>query len=190
MKRVKGRDGFTLVEVLVASSVFVIVGGAIISLFIYGSNIWQLAITQNQLRSGASTAMYYMTQELQNATNTSNQNPSPNLSIPAAPNNTSITFFLPSTTSRTRSDGSTNWNTGTSNTINYQYTSASQQLNRTVGIGAAKTICDNVAAVTFENRAINPILNSDELKITLTVSKNTLMGIKSMTMISIIKLRN
>lgn len=188
IERVKDRNGFTILEVLIASSVFVIVSGAIISLFIYGSNLWQLIIAQNELRSGASTAMYYMTKELQNATRASTQNPSPNLTIPASPSNNSITFFLPDTgnANRINSDGSTDWD---NNSIQYQYISVSKQLRRSRA-GVFQTICNNVASVAFENSVINPVLHSDELKIILTVQKDTLMGIKSTTLTSIVKLRN
>lgn len=180
IKRVKDRGGFALVEVLIASSVFVVVSGAILSLFIYGSNLWQLVITQNELRSGASGAIYYMTKELQSATRVSTQTPSPNLIILSS---NSIKFFLPSP-ARINDDGSTDWDTTLNHDIQYQYISASKQLRRSTQ-GVSKAICNNVASAEFENSA-----NNDGVKIVLKVEKNTLMGIKSTTLTSIIKLRN
>ena len=188
IKRVKGRSGFTFVEVLVASGVFVIVGIAVIALFIYGSNLWQLVITQNELRSGASGAMYYMTKELQNATRASTQTPSPNLTIPAKPNNNSVKFFLPADTHIT-TDGSTAWDTDLNHDIQYQYISESKKLRRQRE-GIFKVICNNVASVEFEDSAIDIGLHSDELRIILKLEKNTLMGIKSTTLTSVVKLRN
>lgn len=188
IKRVKDRGGFALLEVLIASSTFVVVSGAIISLFIYGSNLWQLISTQNELRSGASTAIYHMTKELRNATYISTQTPSPNLTIPPKPNNNSVRFFLP-TASRINTDGTTDWDTTLNHDIQYQYIFASKQLRRSRA-GILKTICDNVASIEFENSIINPVLRNDELKVILKVEKNTLMGIRSTTVTSIIKLRN
>jgi len=195
--RVKGRSGFTIAEVLIASGVFIFVSGAMISLFIYASNLWQLVIVQEQLRSGACTAMLFMTNELQDATRSSNQNPSPNLAIPASPNNNSITFFLPDTTVPDRiqetgnpaTNGSTAWNTN--HAIRYVYDPVSQQLRRMVaGNAAYKILCYNVNAVAFEDCGINPALNPDEVRVTLTVGKNTLTGIRAITLVSLIKLRN
>ena len=181
IKRVKDRGGFTLAEALVVSSVFVVVSAAIMSLLIYGSNLWQLIITQNELRSGASTAIYYMTKELQNATCTSTPPGSPpNLTIPSKPNNNSIKFFLPKENNPINNNGSTNWDTSP---IQYQYISASKQLSRS-SQSISKVICNNVASVEFEDSANNG------LKIILKVEKNTLMGIRSTTLTSIIKPRN
>ncbi|MCX5667971.1 MAG: hypothetical protein NTY34_06660 [Candidatus Omnitrophica bacterium] len=186
MKRVKDRGGFIFVEALIASGVFVVVGGAVVSLFIYGSNLWQLVITQNELRSGASTAIYQMTKDLQNATpRASPSSPPPSLTIPTS---SSITFYLPDPTNaiRTNADGSSDWDL---TPIQYQYVPASKQLSRSTP-DVSKVICNNVASVKFEDSVVNTSLPSDELKIILKVEKNTLMGIKSTTVTSIIKLRN
>jgi type II secretory pathway pseudopilin PulG len=184
-ERVKDRGGFTILEALIASSVFIIVSGAIISLFIYGSNLWQLIITQSELRSDASGAIYSMTKELQSATRISTQTPSPNLIILSS---NSIKFYLPKINTdgspKIKTDGSTDWDTDTNHDIQYQYISASKQLRRSTQ-GVSKVICDNVASIEFENSA-----NNDGVKIILKVEKNTLMGIKSTTLTSMIKLRN
>ena len=132
-----------------------------------------------------------MTKELQSATRASTQTPSPNLTIPSKPNNSSIKFFLPDTSNANRinADGSTDWNSSSGDAIQYQYISASKQLRRSRA-GISKAICNNVASIEFEDSVINTDLHNDELKIILRVEKNTLKGIKSTTLTSIIKLRN
>ena len=95
MKWKTGKDGFTLVEVLIATFIFLILSTIMLLFFMQGSNTSLMVSSQSDLRSIGRNALDYMTQEMR-STSVSN------VIIPAAPNNTSITFFIPKDINRFR----------------------------------------------------------------------------------------
>lgn len=192
VKRIKGKRGFILTEVLIAASILVIISAIMLPFFIQGSNLWHLITNQSDLRSIARNAMNYMTQELRKATRTSSEIPSPNLSIPSKPNNNSLDFYLPTDIDGNGliidSIGATEWDK--SNKIQYQYVPGQKQLRR-LEEGNQYIIANNVALIEFEDNSINPALYNDELKIILTLERLIPQNRSvSVTLTSIIKLRN
>lgn len=189
---IKSKVGFTLVEVLVATSILVVISAIMLSFFIQGSNLWQLITNQSDLRSIARNAMNYMTQELQKTTRTSSEIPSPNLSIPSKPNNNSIDFYIPIDIDGNDliidAIGNTEWDK--SNKIQYQYVPGQKQLRR-LEKGDQYIIANNVALIEFEDNSINSALYNNELKIILTLERLTPQNrTVSVTLTSIVKLRN
>lgn len=188
----KIRAGFTLVEILIVVSLVVIAFGATFSFFGQGINIWQSVTTQSELRHGGRNAMLYMTQELHKTTRTSSTIPSPNLAIPAQPNNDSVGFYLPTDIDGNGTivdaNGNTEWDTD--NQVQYQYIPASKQLRRSAQ-GIVSTIADNVASVEFEDVSIDTALYTNEVKIILILEKaiprNRTISVQ---LTSIVKLRN
>ncbi len=184
--------GFTLTEILTAVSIFVMIGGIVMVFLTQTLSLWQLITDQSDLRSVSRNAVNYMTRELMNTTRTSTENPSPNLCIPSKPNNKSVDFYLP-----VDSDGNgliidpvglTEWDK--SNKIQYQYAPGLKQLRR-LEKGDHYVIANNVASVEFEDNSINPALYANELKIILTLERQTKQNrTASVTFTSIVKLRN
>ncbi len=192
MKRIKSDKGFTLMEVLIATSILVAISAIMLSFFINGSNLWQLITTQSDLRSIARNAMSYMTQELQKTTRTSSETPSPNLSIPSKPNNKSVDFYLPIDKDDNGliidAIGKTEWDK--SNKIQYQYIPGLKKLRR-LEKGNEYIIANDVTLIEFEDNSINPDLYNNELKIVLTLERPTSQNkTVSVTLTSIVKLRN
>lgn len=192
IRRIKNQNGFTLAEVLVAAGILAVIGAIMLSFFIQGSNLWQLITSQSDLRSAARNAINFMAQELRNATRTSSETPSPNLSIPSKPNNSSIDFYLPGDLDGNgtiiNAVGGTEWDKN--NKIQYQYIPGLKRLRR-LEKGGQYIIANEVALIEFEDNSINPVLNNNELKVILTLSK-VLPDTRtvSVTLVSILKLRN
>ncbi len=198
IRRINGQDGFTLAEVLVATSILAVMGLLMLSFLTQGLNLWQVITVKSDLRSYARNAMNYMTQELRSATSTAgvkppkkNSNP-PNLSIPSKPNNKSIDFYLPADIDGNSliidNAGEVEWEK--SNKIQYQYIPGLKQLRR-LEKGNKYIIANNVISIVFEDNTIDPFLYDNELRIILTVEgvtpqKRTM----SVTLTSIVKLRN
>ncbi len=191
----KGRriqNGFTLVEVLLATAILVVISAIMMSFLIQGSSLWQFITNQSDLRSTARNAMNYMTQELRNSTRTSSEIPSVNLSIPSTPNNNSVDFYLPRDLDGNGyiidSLGATEWDK--SNKIQYQYVPGLKELRR-LEKGNQYIIARDVATIEFEDHSINPVLRNNELKIILTLERLTPQKrTVSTTLTSVVKLRN
>ncbi|MEW6101388.1 MAG: prepilin-type N-terminal cleavage/methylation domain-containing protein [Candidatus Omnitrophota bacterium] len=192
LKRIKNRNGFTLVEVLVAGAILAVISAIMLSFFLQGTNLWQILTGESELRSSARNAMNYMTLELRSATRTSSEIPSPNLTIPSQPNNNSMDFYLPVDMDGNGliidALGATEWDH--SNRIQYQYVPGLKRLRR-LEQGNEYIIADDVASIEFEDNSIDPNLYNDELKIILTLEKVTAQNrTVSVTLASIVKLRN
>jgi prepilin-type N-terminal cleavage/methylation domain-containing protein len=188
----KKNAGFSLIEALVAASIFAVLSMLMLQFFIQGANVWYSTTYQSDLRSVVRNAMQYMTRELKNATRTSSQTPSPNLTIPSKPNNNSIDFYLPADLDGNGliidPFGNTEWDK--SNKIQYQYIPGLKQLRR-LEKGNHYIIATDVSNIEFEDNSINPFLYNDELRIILTLERTTPQRRKiSFTMTSIVKLRN
>lgn len=189
----KKERGFTLVEVMVASLIFLIALGTILNIYISGSEVYENNKIQTDLQAQTRLALNFMSGELANATKTTapiGQSP-PNISIPAAPGNNTMTFYLPvfvqdPITFKPRvsisAGGIIVWDSA--NPIVYQYNAGNRTLLRTVG-GTQTVVARDVASVQFTNAS------SFEVMVALTLSKNTPRGRSiSSTLSSIIRLRN
>jgi prepilin-type N-terminal cleavage/methylation domain-containing protein len=193
VKRIKNNYGFTLMETLVAAGVFAILGAITILFFIQCSNSWQLLTSQSDLRTIGRNDILYMVSELRRASNTS---------IPPAPNNNLITFYLPCDNTSNTSSGpckvSPAIRTCTCNpddpdcpldcphyplvdaNRNIQWDTANQikyqiinnQLQRLVNGSLSHIISADASSVTFEDSS-NPSLNINEIKITLALTRPT-----------------
>jgi type II secretory pathway pseudopilin PulG len=181
--RQKGKCGFTLVEVLVASGIFILTLGIIYAMHIAGLEIWETGRTQAELQAKARVALDYMVSELRNATRTSAQVPSPNLSIPPAPNNNQITFYLLTGTGSQKT-----WDT--SNPIQYRYLPDQGLIRRSDNSGQ-RILAQGVAGIQFFDINIDPLLSIDEVRIVLSLAKTTLRRRDiSITLSSLAALRN
>lgn len=189
----KGTRGFSLVEVMVASLIFLIILGTILNIYISGSEVYENNKIQADLQAQARMGLNSMTSELSNATKTTppiGASP-PNIFIPAAPGNNTMTFYLPvlvqdPITFKPRvsisAGGAIVWNSNVP--VVYQYDSGQRTLFRTSG-GAQTVIARDVASVLFTN------VSNFEVMVVLTLSKNTPRGRSiSTTLSSIIRLRN
>ena len=194
--------GFTFVETMVASTVFVSVM-TLITLWLAGvSNLWSLATTQSDVRIRAQETMNRVVDELRAATRSAAGSP-PNATIPASPNNTSVTFYLPvpgvlGSSVPTDAAGNINWipiDAGGNPappaiSRQYSYDANQRQLLRTVG-GVQAVIANDVSAATFKDRSIDVTLNTNEIQVTLTLQRTTTNGrAVSATATEIVKLRN
>ncbi|MCX5702173.1 MAG: prepilin-type N-terminal cleavage/methylation domain-containing protein [Candidatus Omnitrophica bacterium] len=185
-------SGFTLVEVLFASAISIAVLGIMYGSYISSFEAFDIASEQADLQAQARIALRYMVSELRNATRTSTQNPSPNLSIPSEPNNKQIQFYLPEDKDEdgliTDANGQIEW--GTNNMIHYQYIPGQEELQR-LEKGEHKIFARNVSDVQFIDIDIDSSLAIDELKIVLTLGKTTKKNRNlSVTLTSIVALRN
>ena len=170
----KFNSGFTLVEILVASAIFVVMLGIMYGIYISGLDVYGTGSYQVDLQAQARLALNYMVLELRNATRTSAQNPSPNLSIPSVPNNKQIHFYLPQDKDGdgliTDANGEIEWDTN--NQIDYQFI-PSQKILRRLEKGDQKIFASDVSDVQFMDINIDHTLSIGELKIILTLSKTT-----------------
>lgn len=184
--------GFTLIEILLTSTVLILVLSLMYSIYFAGLDAWDAARLKADLQAQARAAMNFMVSELRNATRTSSQNPSPNASIPSTPNNKSMQFHLPEDKDDdgliTDSNGNTEWNTN--DTIQYQYIPG-QKLLRRLEKGEQRILSQDVSDVQFIDIGIDPALYMNEIKIILTLDKMTPKQRNiSIILTSIVKLRN
>ncbi len=190
-RKARLKRSLTILEVLVAAVIASVIIYVITQLYIQGIRLWQLSTTQSDLRSTGRNALERMANDLQLATRAQAGSP-PNLSIPAAPNNTDITFYLPQRDAgnniMSSAVGATVWDTAT--VMHYRYNAASRQLEG-VRNGVPFPVAGDIQSVIFEDRSISGSLNPDELRITITLSRNVpLQGLAAVSFVSVVKLRN
>jgi type II secretory pathway pseudopilin PulG len=182
----------TLVEVLIVAAIGVTLMTAAYVSYMTSSSSFDLAQERVALDDQARRAMNSMINELRWTTRTSSGNPSPNLSIPSTPNNKQIQFHLPEDDDGdgffTDENGEVEW--ATSDTITYQYIPGLKILRRSFK-GNHTTLAENVTDVTFSDIGIDPTLGTQELKITLSMSRITPKG-RTITafLIGMVRLRN
>ncbi len=183
-------NGFTLVEITVAVSITILVIGMIYGMYTSSQEAWDIKSAQADMQARGRRAIADMVRELRQATRTSTQTPSPNLVIPAAPNNTQATFYLPTyfNGSITNATGAVQWETG--NPIQYLYVPAGSVLRR-VDNSTSKNLAINVSDARFTDQSIDPTLYSNELKITFALqAKTKRQRLMSMNFTGMVKLRN
>ncbi len=185
------KSGFTLVETMVAGGLLVSMS-LIVMLWLTGTSaLWWTSTTQAQVRSDLQQSMSRMAAELRSATRTAAGSP-PNAVIPAAPGNTTITFYLPTDADAngTIIDALGNIEWDLANAIQYNYVAASQQIQR-VRVGQTIILANNVTSATFDALNTNATLLPSEVRITMTMQKPTPHGrTVSSTSIVTVKLRN
>lgn len=191
----KNTSGFTLIEVLIASALTIMVVAIIYSIYAAGSDIWEIKRYQTDLKAQGRQAISEVVTELRKTTRTSPKAPSPNLVIPASPNNNNITFYLPQVTNNSvvtnATDGSITWDMN--NTIRYVFDSAAKVVRRleTIDPAGNRTMAHDVTNIQFIDNSINGSLYLDELKVLLTLAKTTPRQRNiSTTLSTVIKLRN
>ena len=184
-------QGFTLVETMVAGTLLVSLS-LIATLWLTGvSDLWWTTTTQSDVRTATQQALSRMLSELRSATRTAAGSP-PNAVIPAAPGNTTLTFYLPADVDGNGliidALGNTEWNVATP--VQYAYVPAQRRLVRTQA-GQQVVLATDVTAVAFEDASLNPALYQNEVKITLTLQRVTPQRrTVSATAAEIVKLRN
>jgi len=187
------RKGLTLVEVIFASVIMTIVVGGLYSVYLSGIKVWDEAGQLAEMQAEARRGMEFMVGELRNATRTSTQAPSPNLSIPAEPNNDQITFYLPDDLDLSgyiidEDTGQIEWDTA--NAVVYQLDTGQGAIIRTYQ-GQQRVILRDVTNLQFEDISIDPTLSLFEMRIILGVTKVTTRGRSlSFTLNSLVRLRN
>jgi prepilin-type N-terminal cleavage/methylation domain-containing protein len=195
LRKTKGLSGFTLIEVLIASALATMVIAIIYSIYAAGSDIWEIKRYQTDLKAQGRQVISNMASELRKTTRTSLQSPSPNLIIPAYPNNNNITFYLPQVANNTvvtdAVNGTIVWDIN--NTIQYVFDLGQKVVRRVETIDPAgnRTMANDVTNIQFIDNSINSSLYLDELKVQVTLAKTTPRQRNiSTTLSSVIKLRN
>ena len=188
----KGNRGFSLVEVMVASLIFLMILGTILNIYISGSEVYENNKIQTDLQAQARMGLNSMVNELSNATKTTPPGglTFPNILIPPAPGNTTMTFYLPTyvidgVTLKPRVSINANGIIAWNNTpIVYQYDAGQRTLAR-VSNGVQTILARDVSAVQFAN------VSNFEISASLTLSKLTPKQRNiTITLSSIIRLRN
>ena len=183
--------GFTVIELLVAGSLAIMVSGILLEFLVRQTDFSDTVAMESDLRSQVQLATTDMLKELRHATRAAGGSP-PNISIPAAPNNTTITFYLPADLDGNGmiidAAGSLEW--AVLNPVQYQYDAPSRQLRRIDNTGT-RVIANTVSQVSFEDRTINASLLTDEVRIRLTLQDTTSRGrTLSAADTALVKLRN
>lgn len=196
IKKYSEKKGFTIIEVLVAVAVLSAISALVLAFLVQGSGLYHFLTKQSYLRSVSRGAMEYMRRELKMATyDPSSSSQSPSLHIPQM--NRQLHFYLPEIDEggEVKIDGEGDIIWDENNKIKYQYIPGLNQLRRQekgeelIVAGADEDV--RVTSVEFQNHQINNSLYADQVKITLTLEKNTPRGRPvSVTLTSIIKLRN
>jgi prepilin-type N-terminal cleavage/methylation domain-containing protein len=193
MRRLRYSNGFTLVEVMIASAISLMAISMIFGIFASGKDVFEVKRAQADLQARGRQAMDMMTRELRSATRTSNQTPSPNLDVPSTPNNKQVDFYLPLDKDSngyitSNATGLIEWDTNSK--VQYQYIPGQEWLRRLVN-GDQTTIAWNVTDIRFIDADIDNSLYNNELKIILTLKQATAKGrTLNMTFTSMVKLRN
>lgn len=186
----KKMTGYTLLEIVIAMAIMSAVMGMIYMIYGSGKDLYETKVYQTDLQAQARQAMDFMVKELRQATRTSSHNPSPDLSIPSAPNNKQVQFYLPEMVNGTAvmDTGELDWDTN--NMIRYQYIPGQKELRRNDG-GNLTTLCRDVTDVRFFDTTLDPSLGLQEIKIVLSLSKTTpRQHTISLNLTSLVRLRN
>ncbi len=186
--------GFTIVETMVTSTIFLSVGLMAVMWLNGASDLWWTTNTQAHVRETAHLAVNRMVFELRMGTRVGAGSP-PNVAIPAAPNNTSITFYLPAdldpfdgNTTIVDALGDIEWDAA--NPVQYTYVPAQRQLLRVAG-AQQTVIASDVTAARFDDAATDPTLGLNEVKVTITVQRlSPQQRTLSATSTEIVKFRN
>ena len=155
------------------------------------SDLWWTTGTQSEVRIRSQQAVNRIVSELRSATRTAPASP-PNAVIPAAPGNTTMTFYLPKDIDLNGliidANGNTEWDVGAP--VQYTYAPAQRQLLRTQN-GQQTVMASDVSAAAFDDRTTLAALGANEVRVSLTVQRTTPQGRTVLASSSeIVKLRN
>lgn len=190
-RRRQQQTGLGLVEFLVASGIVAVGSFMLLGFLLNQVDFLETSGASTEVRSWAQLAVNTVGQEVRHATRTGAGSP-PNISIPAAPNNTSVTLYVATDQdgNGTITDAAGNIEWDGANPIQYLYVPAGRQLVRIEG-GLTRVVANNVTDARFEDQTMDVSLKDDELKMRLTLERTTLhQRTVSATTTTIIKLRN
>ena len=156
-----GNAGLTLVEIMIVAVLLIIFSIFLVSLFIISNHAWQIESSSVAVRQQAQQAMEYMSKELrESSVSTAKTIPNPyGVTIPAAPNNTSICFGVPTIVSGEITD----WTQ-----IIYEHDSTANEIVRKQGGSgctatcaggtSCKTLARNIESLLFakSNNFVDP----------------------------------
>ena len=173
-RRRAGPQGWTLVEAVLVALIFLVVMTGVMVFLNTQSDFWEYSTTQTDGRADVERAVTEMAKELRLARRVT-AGTAPNITIPASPGNTTMTFYVPTdmdgSTGVLDSIGNVEWNTN--NPIQFTYDAASQQLRRIEGGVVTRVLGTDIAAATFSDQAIDNTLLSNEVKIAATLQRIT-----------------
>ena len=156
-----------------AGSVFLVVVGGVVNFLNQQSDFWEYSTTQTDMRADIERGLQNTATELRLARRVT-AGVAPNITIPASPGNTSITFYVPTDmdglTGVLNSTGDVEWNAA--NPIQFTYDAASKQLRRIEG-GATRVLTTDITAATFTDTTMDNTLLSNEVRISLTMQRTT-----------------
>ena len=189
--RIRRRTGFTLVETMVAGGLLVSISLMAVLWLTGLSDLWWTSTTQSNVRMVSQMAVNRMVSELRSGTRTTGAASPPWAAIPAAPNNTSVTFYLPADVDGDgliiNATGDTEWNAAP---VQYVYVPAQRQLLRIQGASQI-VLANDVTAATFQDRTMDATLSSNEIRVSLTLQRTTPQQRPvAATSVEIVKLRN
>ncbi|MFC1631686.1 type II secretion system protein J [Candidatus Omnitrophota bacterium] len=193
----KSKFGFTLIETMMSIAIFAIVSVVIYLFFMVGVGSWQIGSGSIDLHSQARISGDMIITELKQATR---NHATRGLTIPAVPNNDSITFYLPDKDANgdiiLTASGEIQWPNDILDFIQYRYVANNRQLireDRAVrdGTSSARVLANNVDSVQFIDAGIDISLFLDEVNVILNLQKDTPRGTSlTFSMRSTVKLRN
>ncbi len=190
-KKQLNHQGWTILEMMLAGSVFMIVSGGVVTFLNQQSDFWEYSTTQTDVRADVERALQNMSMELRLARRVT-PGAAPNITIPASPNNTAVTFYVPTDvdglTGVLNSLGDVEWNEA--NPIQFTYDAASRQLRRIEG-GATRILGTDITAATFRDITMDNTLLSNEVRINVTMQRTTPhQRIVTASGATVVKLRN
>jgi hypothetical protein len=155
------------------------------------SDMWWTTSTQSHVRTVSQQAVNRMVGELRSGTRTAAGSP-PNAVIPAPPNNTTITFYLPTDTDLNGliidANGNTEWDVA--QPVTFTFDAGLGQVQR-IQNGQTIVIASGVSAAAFDDRNTLATLAVNEVQISVTVQQTTPQRrTVGGTSVEIVKLRN
>ncbi len=183
--------GFTLVEGMVTTMILAVVSVAVMQSLTSQWDFWETSMAQSDLRTAAERTIHEVSRELRSADRTAAEVP-PSVSVPLAPNNTAMTFFLPTDQDGANgildAIGNVEWNVAAP--IQYQYDAPTRQLRRVQG-AATTIIATDVQSVAFDDQQIDATLLANEIRVRLTLQRTTSrQRVVTASAASVVRLRN
>lgn len=191
MMRRNGQAGVTLTELMIVSSILLVLSGTALEYFVRQADFIQTMSLGHHLNSQARLAVEQMVKELRHGTLAAGTSP-PDVSIPAAPGNTTVTLYplvdFDGNQAIVDSAGNLEWDTV--NPVTFQYDANARQLLR-VAAGATRVMVSHVEMVAFTDDTMDGMLDDDEVRILLMLAENTSRGRRvAHTVSAIVQLRN
>ena len=182
--------GLTIVEFVIVGSLITFIGASLLDFFLRQSDFIQISTAQAELQVQGQLAIDAVASELRHATRADAGSP-PNVTIPNSPNNSQLTFYLPTDADGngviTDAAGAIEWVTATP--VTFQYAAGTRRLLRSTAAGS-RVLANDVTAAVFEDRNIDGTLLANEVRVRLTLQKTAGRRSLSTTLSGIITLRN